>query len=218
MISYLRALHRQMAGFDSAAYWQSRYQAGGTSGRGSYGELAHFKADILNKVVEREMVNTVGEFGCGDGAQLALATYPKYVGFDVAASAVSLCTTKYSGDTTKQFRHLTSLNASERFDMTLSLDVIYHLIEDKVFYAHVHTVFTHALRLVVIYSSNHDDHSCRHVRHREFTSHIECTKPNWALLEIIKNPYPRTSDTDAGSFANFYIYGRRAADQCTTIE
>jgi hypothetical protein len=41
-----------------------------------------------------------------------------------------------------------------RFDLELSLDVIYHLVEDEVFDAYMRSLFAHAGRFVVIYSSN----------------------------------------------------------------
>jgi hypothetical protein len=36
------------SGFSSANYWERRYADGGTSGSGSYGRLAEFKATFLN--------------------------------------------------------------------------------------------------------------------------------------------------------------------------
>lgn len=38
--------------------WEQRYASGGNSGRGSYGQLAAFKADFLNDFVEREHVKS----------------------------------------------------------------------------------------------------------------------------------------------------------------
>ena len=64
----------------SAEYWENRYSAGGHSGVGSYGSFAEFKADVLNQFVSTNRVQTVVEFGCGDGNQLSLAKYPKYIG------------------------------------------------------------------------------------------------------------------------------------------
>lgn len=60
----------------STDYWESRYATGGTSGPGSSGKLAEFKAEVLNSFVRRDNVLSVIEFGCGDGNQLSLASYP----------------------------------------------------------------------------------------------------------------------------------------------
>ena len=43
----------------SEAYWETRYQAGGNSGDGSYRALAAFKAEVLNAFVARHGVQTV---------------------------------------------------------------------------------------------------------------------------------------------------------------
>src|SRR5579864_6395854 len=72
----------------SQTYWDQRYAEGGTSGSGSYGEQAAFKAEILNGFVARHGIQSVIEFGCGDGNQLSLASYPSYVGLDVSRTAI----------------------------------------------------------------------------------------------------------------------------------
>ena len=58
----------------SGEFWESRYQRGETSGGGSYGRLAQFKAQTLNRFVEENEIASVIEFGCGDGHQLSHAT------------------------------------------------------------------------------------------------------------------------------------------------
>lgn len=88
---------------DTRSYWERRYAAGGTSGSGSYGRLAQFKAEILNAFVSENDVRTVLEFGCGDGHQLGLARYPSYTGLDVSATAVQLCKERFADDPTKSF-------------------------------------------------------------------------------------------------------------------
>jgi hypothetical protein len=52
---------------DSISYWEERYASGGTSGKGSYGELVEFKAKVLNEFVLKKQVKNIIEFGCGDG-------------------------------------------------------------------------------------------------------------------------------------------------------
>jgi len=116
----------------SAAYWENRYSAGGNSGAGSYGQLASFKADVINDFVATHRVKTVIEFGCGDGNQLSLAKYPSYLGFDVSSTAVSKCRELFKSDPSKSFRLLSEYE-NEIADLTLSLDVIYHLVEDEIF-------------------------------------------------------------------------------------
>jgi len=75
----------------SATYWDREYRLGRTSGRGSYGLLAQFKAEVLNDFVERNGVRSIIEYGCGDGNQLSLAHYPQYIGIDVSPTAIDNC-------------------------------------------------------------------------------------------------------------------------------
>jgi hypothetical protein len=56
--------------FNSVNYWENRYAAGGNSGDGSYGRLAVFKAEFINKFIDEVNINSATEMGCGDGHQL----------------------------------------------------------------------------------------------------------------------------------------------------
>lgn len=190
----------------SSEYWDARYKLGGNSGSGSYHELARFKADVLNEFVRSHHVSTVLEFGCGDGAQLALADYPNYIGLDISERAVELCRTRHQGDHSKQF-HLLGAGQPPLADLTLSLDVIYHLVEDRVFDQHMTAVFNASRKYVAIYASNNEHDSHPHVRHRRFTTWIENQRPDWHQIGFVKNKYPwdatRPGET---SFADFYFF------------
>lgn len=192
----------------SRSYWEDRYAVGGNSGVGSYGLFAEFKADILNKFVADHHVQTVIEFGCGDGNQLGLANYPKYLGFDVSDTAISKCCEAYRSDESKSFRLLSGYH-QDKADLTLSLDVIYHLVEDGIFEDYMRLLFDASDRYVIIYSSDTDDNSGNdsvHVRHRQFTKWINDNLKNWRLVEHIPNRYPYRGDYRTGSFADFFIY------------
>jgi len=203
---------RRRLGFQgSAAYWDERYRAGGTSGAGSYGRLAAFKAEVLNAFVQAREIRSVVEFGCGDGAQLALADYPAYVGVDVSPAALALCTEKFAGDPAKRFVLADALPADfGPFDLALSLDVIYHLVEDATFDAYMHGLFDHATAHVVIYASDRDAPGPQpHVRHRAFTPWVRVHRPDWSLAGTIRNRYPfDPADPDETSFADFHFFER----------
>ena len=198
----------------SEEYWQRRYVAGGNSGAGSYNQFAEFKAEIINKFVESNNVGSVIEFGCGDGNQLVLASYPKYLGLDVSTEAISLCEKKFRSDRKKSFKSLNAY-ADEKAELTLSLDVIYHLIEDDVFEHHMRCLFSAATRYVIIYSSNAADAMTLpenpHVKHRQFTNWIDNNIEGWKLGNQIENKYPYKGDHKLGTWSDFYIY-ERASD------
>lgn len=194
----------------SESYWQTRYSRGGNSGPGSYSKLAQFKAEVLNAFVKEKKVDSVLEWGCGDGNQLRLAEYPAYLGIDVSEDAVRLCQATFTGDPSKKF--LTSNNyRGERAELVTSLDVIYHLIEEQVFDAYMKAMFASASRFVVIYASNTDEQQTaqpKHVRHRKFTDWIDAHEPGWRLLRQLPNRYPYRSDWEEGSFADFYFFAK----------
>ncbi len=96
-------IRMRQRGWNSCDYWDRRYKKGGNSGAGSYNRLAEFKADFLNRFVVQNQIDSVIEFGSGDGAQLQLAYYPTYIGVDVSAKAIELCRTMFSGDISKVF-------------------------------------------------------------------------------------------------------------------
>ncbi len=196
---------------NSSAYWERRYVEGGTSGSGSYGRLAQFKAETLNEFVDRNGIRSVIEFGCGDGAQLTLANYPSYVGVDVSPASIKICRDRFASDATKRFVLAEDAPADlGRFDLALSLDVIYHLVEDRVFNSYMRSLFANASRFVIVYSSNvAQPTESPHVRHREFAGWVERNEPNRWQVTRLRNKYPYDPALpDETSFADFYFFQR----------
>lgn len=210
-----RALYRKLKGeppvfVDSERYWIDRYRDGGNSGPGSYLQLAEFKAEIVNAFVCENNVATVIEHGCGDGNQLLLAKYPSYLGFDVSPKAIQLCRRKFRHDNSKRFM-LSSEYSNEAAMLTLSLDVIFHLVEDGAFVSYMTRLFKSSQRFVIIYSSNTDENQVdqpAHVRHRRFTDWIESELHEWELTRYIRNQHPFAGDPRTGSFSDFYFFAK----------
>ncbi len=192
----------------SGDYWKERYIKGGTSGAGSYDKSARFKAEAINSFVKEMQVTSVMEFGCGDGNQLRFANYPSYLGFDISPEAILQCQELFMEDDTKSFKLVEEYNG-EKTELTLSLDVIYHLVEDTVFDKYMNQLFNTATKYVLIYSSNTDKQERlqpAHVKHRKFSKWIAINKPGWVLDKHIANTYSYTTDKNDGSFADIYIY------------
>lgn len=194
----------------SSAFWEGIYAAGATSGSGSYGRLAAFKAEVINSVLQEHSVTSAIEFGCGDGHQLGLIAYPRYFGLDVSPTAVERCRSHYRDDPTKTFFLLPPLDSTEvpRADLAVSLDVIYHLLEDAVFDRYMQRLFAAATRLVLVYSSDFDGSApWPEVRHRTFTRWVNEHAPEWRLVSTIENRFPwdPTRPTDT-SWADFYLF------------
>jgi hypothetical protein len=206
---------KQDTSFNSAKYWDSRYVLNGNSGIGSYGRLAKFKARILNDFVEKRNILNIIEFGCGDGNQYSLANYDNYIGFDVSEKAIQLCSSKFRDSSNAKFYWYNKDVFYKKYghlkaDLCLSLDVIYHLIEDKVYEDHMSKLFASSKKYVIIYSSNYIEIKSSHVRCRKFTSWIEDNVSDvWSLESIVKNDYPyNVQNTKNTSMADFFFYKR----------
>jgi SAM-dependent methyltransferase len=198
-------------------YWDRRYEAGGDSGVGSTGALAAFKADFLNDFVAREHVGSVIELGCGDGRQLALSRYPSYIGLDVARDAIQRCKKAFGADETKSFflydpDCFVDHAGVFRTDLALSLDVVFHLVEDAVFEQHMRHLFDAGRRFVVVYSSDFDGPGmAAHVRHRNVSAWVASHLPAWERTSVVENPHTEHDD-GTPTIAKFLVFERRARD------
>jgi hypothetical protein len=217
MTGFLKKLFKPVRPFSSRDYWETRYSEGGKSGSGSYGELATFKAEVINDFVTKNGIESVIEFGCGDGNQLTLAKYPKYIGLDVSPTAIRQCATMFIDDDSKSFLLYdgTAFFDNARVlqcELAMSLDVLYHLVEDEVYYSYLKHLFAAAERFVIIYSSNKNipkKSTGSHERHRKFTDDIQEIFKEWELKQVVENPFtPKEWADENGSIANFYIYSK----------
>jgi len=208
---------------DSSSYWERRYASGGNSGQGSYDFAAHWKAETVNALVRDYQILSVIEFGCGDGSQLALGKYPTYIGTDISPSAIRRCIDRYSADKTKSFWMLDPRFTADPLralhaDMALSMDVIFHLVEDDVREAYLRTLFGAADRLVVIYSSDGPVRgpAGAHERHRPFTPLIRERYPEWQLVSEIRSKDQadrlERGIEDEGA-VHFFVFGRSGATE-----
>jgi SAM-dependent methyltransferase len=201
---------RQTSFQSSATYWENRYASGGDSGPGSRHHLAQFKADFLNDFVRQNRIETIIEYGCGDGCQLNLADYPQYLGLDISKTAIRICRNLFEGDQSKHFKHMENY-AGEVADLVLSLDVIYHLVEDEVYNAYMDKLFASARQFVIIYSSNFEQNDLEiisHIRHRKFTEWIADRCQGWRLYVHVPNLYKDNGNFHESSSADFFVYQR----------
>ena len=170
---------------------------------------------MINEFIIKNELSSVIEFGCGDGHQLSLGHYPKYLGLDVSATALNHCIARFKNDISKSFYLYNSSCFADNHrifhaDITLSLDVIYHLIEDHVFNQYMNHLFKASDKFVIIYSSNFNKAQVYHERDRKFSDWIEMNKKEWELAEIIKNPKPYDpAKQNQTSKSDFYIYKKR---------
>lgn len=198
----------------SAQYWNDRYESGGNSGEGSYGPLARYKADFINDFLDREAVASGIELGCGDGNQASLLRFPSYIGVDISDKCIDWARRHvrrpgWSFMTLDAFQQSSPRPTAE---VGLSLDVVYHLVEDEVYRRYLADLFAASTRFVIVYSSDRDDYdpAFPHVRHRPVVDDIARAHPGWAHVETFDNPFYREPDAQGyGSFARFHLFAKR---------
>lgn len=197
--------------FNSTAYWQNRYEAGHNSGTGSYGRLADYKADYINSLVAREKIASVIEFGSGDGNQASLFDFSPYLGVDVSELVVDQCRERFASRPGWHFEPYRAGGRHGKFDLSMSLDVLFHLVEDKVYLDYLDDLFGHSNRFVLIFSSDMDERTAEHVRHRKFTPDIAARFPAWELVDNPVHPHASNPNEDwrVTTPARFHLYRRR---------
>lgn len=170
------------------AYWQARYAAGGSSGAGSAGDIAEQKAAAVNTLIEAEDIRSVVDWGCGDGKQLDLLALPDaYLGVDIAPAAIARCIERHPGRAFLVWPPR-GVEVTVRAELALSLDVIFHLVDDRDFDAYWRRLFASATRWVLLHGTNHDRNdgdTARHVRHRR---HTPLTPTGWSLVDQPDTP------------------------------
>ena len=135
--------------FNSKTYWESRYKNNRNSGNGSRGEYAEFKALIINEFIEKNNIEQILEFGCGDCYQASLININDYVGFDVSETIVKKCTNNY----TKKHRNFFAFEHFDKIkkvECTMSLDVTYHIIEKDIYEDYVLNLFKKSNKYVIL--------------------------------------------------------------------
>lgn len=199
-----------MNSFSSKTYWERRYSENGNSGAGSYGRLATYKADILNAFLSLNRVSSVLELGCGDGNQLSLMTpVASYIGVDVSETTLENCRRKFNSSR-YEFVRSDLLDRTVSAELVLSLDVIFHLIEDNVFNEYMQELFYRSTKYVILYTSNVDaGWPAEHVRHRNVTNFVKENIPGWTLKAYIPNKYTfDINNQDNTSFSDFMIFSK----------
>lgn len=137
----------------NVAFWERRYARGGNSGEGSRGAEAEWKADLVRAVVTANEVRSLLDYGAGDGyvaARLRLPPGCRYLGVEPSPSARALAV--------KAAPRLTfaAVPPPWRFDLALSMDVVFHLVGETDRRAYFAKLFEIAERLVLIYGTCDD--------------------------------------------------------------
>ena len=197
--------------FSSTNYWRHRYAKGRHSGAGSLGALGRYKTTFLNQFYYEHRHETVIDFGSGDGTLAEQFAFANYCGVDPSETVIERCRSQFAHRKDWSFHLLADEEAyAGQYDLVLSLDVIYHLVEDDVFEAYMTALFEHASKHVVIYASDWEQRlDAPHVRHRWFSAWIARNRPAWRLIARPQSPYPFNPNDPANTtFAEFLVFAR----------
>jgi SAM-dependent methyltransferase len=174
----------------SAGYWETRYKQGKGSGRGSRGEWADRKADLVNRVIDVYNPGTILDLGSGDGVVASGIIHPDYLGVDPSKTAVNL-----ARKAAPQHRFGVFKPPPPTRELHLSLDVIRHLVDPAVYYGHLLDLFS-AEWLVAVWSTDVNKPWSDHEQERHWTLDVP---DGWTLLETTV-----VSDTTS----EFTVWGR----------
>jgi hypothetical protein len=196
-------------------YWNIRYIGGGNSGSGSYGRLGIYKSDVLNTLIKEFGIESVLDLGCGDGEIASRIDAPNYLGFDVSEAGVQIASEKCISQVSKRFT--TSQSLLGKAEMTISLDVLYHLIDDNEYFDYLDNLFGRSEKFVVIYTWDFDlanryvSSYPDHIKTRRVLQDIESRFGHeFRLLRRLENPYSFSPDKpNQTSLSQFFIFVRQ---------
>lgn len=127
-------LHRRaQVSFSSRDYWEHRYAGGGSSGAGSRGREAHFKADTVLRWADAFGAESVLDLGIGDGEVASLLLkrrrFSSYVGADFSPAALRMCHDKliHYDEVRLIETDISATVPAVQADLVLCLDVLFHV-------------------------------------------------------------------------------------------
>lgn len=211
MSIFSRLFRRKRTPFDASNYWEERYAANGTSGDGSVGRLARFKADYINARIEDVGAKSAIEFGCGDGDQLELYDVDRYVGLDVSRSIIARCGKRFASDPTKSFFVYDGTAFYDHAgvmasDVAISIDVTYHIVDEQVLLTYFDHLFGAGRSAVIIYTTDFDLAESAHIRHRKLAPYFEKFSRDFTLTESVPNAFSGTGEQESN--AMFFMFKR----------
>ncbi|HHS50334.1 MAG TPA: class I SAM-dependent methyltransferase [candidate division Zixibacteria bacterium] len=186
--------------FSADEYWDNRYKSSDRgSGEGSRGNLKDQKIEIINDLIKKHGIESVFDYGCGDGIQVEELLPIKYVGADISETSVEMCRSKYAEDPNKSFFVTGNYPFDTKFDMSMSLDVLYHIPTEAQLEEYIRNLFKVSSNIVVIYTTNYKKRlTAKHVFKREFFPMAFKWIEGFTLIETIYNPVKK--------LPNFYIF------------
>jgi hypothetical protein len=175
-------------------YWNNRYKNGGNSGEGSHGQYANWKSHILESFFAAKNISTLTDLGCGDfqnkDAFLKLA---QYHGYDVSNWQIRKLKKKHGRKRFKFHQIKTDRDYLRitKSEMSLSMDVILHLVDDEDYSQYMRALFNSSTNYVGILNTSTESNSTQMAWHNKFRDEnlwINNNCRDWILIERILPP------------------------------
>lgn len=190
--------------FTPKHYWEQRYRLGRSSGAGSEGAEGRYKAAYLSEFIAENDVQSVVDWGCGDGQVLKQADLhgAQYIGIDISPTIIAKMRDKFAKLGPRYlFYTVDAFETGTRtqHDLALSFDVLFHFPDDTDYRQYLTNLFSSSSKFVMIYSTNYDlGRTAKHVYRRTFTTDVAQWFPEWSL-SIIEMPLREGA-------ASFFVY------------
>lgn len=159
----------------------------------------------------------------GDGTQLKLSRYKLYTGLDVSKFAIHRLSREFAGDWRKRFIWYNGTRAGItgetgqiiQGDLTISLEVIFHLTSADIFQNYMELLFDTSQRFVVIMSNDPaEPEDCgtgacysnsAHIRFWPVRAWVEQNRSQeWMFVGSLRHKYPDTAWSD------FFFFARKS--------
>lgn len=163
--------------------WEARYRGGNNSGDGSYGRSGQFKSDTMNRIVREHGIKSVVDIGCGDGEQIKDFAVESYHGFDVAPTAIDWCRQRYVNRPGFRFDMAGSVPVEES-DLVMSLDVLFHLVDENEYHQYIRSLFGHSEYVLVSTRVIGNGLIGTHVIHRDDVAEINRLVKDYTIVDI----------------------------------
>lgn len=145
------------------AYWNDRYNRGGNSGYGSYGDQMTQKVNWITPLD----FETVTEVGCGDfnfGSHILLNHPAQYLGLDISEVVIDHNREIYPGRQRFQIFN----GEIPPADLLMCVDVLFHIINDEELELMLDKLEKAWTKYLVITAYERDEEFHNHVRIRKF--------------------------------------------------
>ena len=204
-------------------YWDRRYARGEDSGVGSRGESLKYKADYLNSAFKKYDIESVFDFGCGDGNLVSLLNTKLYFGIDVSVESIRACRIRFRSENGYYFEcghffEYTPEVIREKInplDCVMCIDVLYHIINRDVLVKTLENIFGSMARIIILYTYPLGAIK----KDRDMRVYGMYARDIAPILKDIVNEYRLEANTEPalGSASGFLVYQKKVGEASKKI-